>query len=129
MASVFKKQGRWWVRFKDGTGRWRDISTKVDTKTAAKQMAKELEIKAERQRRGLEPLHDLNRRVTFGEVMDLWWKEYGKKLASDTIHPFSEKHLRKSLGPLPLFDVTGGKIESVLNETVGELAPRSINHL
>ena len=83
MASIFQKQGRWWIRFKDGTGRWRDISTKVDTKTAAKQMAKELEIKAERQRRGLEPLHDLNRRVTFGEVMDLLHVARREGLPSD----------------------------------------------
>jgi integrase len=129
MASVYKKQNRWWIHFRDGTGRWRDISTKFDTKTAAKSMAKELDHKAERQRRGLDPIQAQGHRVTFGQVMDLWWAEYGQKLRSPTIHLFSEKHFRKTLGQMALHDVTSGRLETLLAAKLDELAPRSVNHL
>lgn len=129
MASVYKKQNRWWIHYKDGTGRWRDISTKVDTKTAAKVMAKELEQRAERQRRGLDPVHDPRRRVTLGEVMDLWWNEYGKKLRSTTIHVFTEKHFRRELASLALIELTADKLETFLRKKLDDLAPRSVNHL
>src|SRR4051812_24326524 len=115
MSSVYRKQNRWWIHYKDGAGRWRDISTKVDTKTAAKVMARELDHKAERQRLGLDPVHDPRRRTTLGEVMNIWWKEYGSKLRSTTIHLFAEKHIRKELGPLALIELTSGKCESFLN--------------
>ena len=121
MASVYRKQNRWWIHFKDGTGRWRDISTKVDTKTAAKVMAKELEHRAERQRRGLDPVHDPRRKVTLGEVMNIWWTEYGSKLRSTTINLFAEKHVRKALGHLALVELTSGKIETFLNKKLEEL--------
>ncbi|MBX7096454.1 MAG: site-specific integrase [Myxococcaceae bacterium] len=129
MASVYRKQNRWWIHYKDGTGRWRDISTKADTKTAAKTMAKELEHKAERQQRGLDPIHDPRSRVTLGEVMDIWWKNYGSKLRSTTINLFAEKHIRKTLGSLALVEVTKDKIETFLSEKAETLAPRSVNHL
>ncbi len=129
MASVYRKQNRWWIHYKDGTGRWRDISTKTDTKTGARAMAKELEHKAERQQRGLDPIHDPRSRVTLGEVMDIWWKNYGSKLRSTTINLFAEKHVRKTLGSLALVEVTKDKIEMFLSEKGETLAPRSVNHL
>ena len=129
MASVYRKQNRWWIHFKDGTGRWRDISTTVDTKSSAKAIARELDHKAERQRLGLEAIPKARKRVTLGEVMDLWWSEYGQKLRSTTINLFAEKHLRKGFGKLALADLRPGRIETFLNEKKDELAPRSINHL
>ncbi len=126
MASVYWKNEKWYVRFKDGTGRWRDTSTKAGLKTEAKELAKELERKAERQRRGLEPIP--TEEVTFGELMDWWWQDFGRRLRSHTIRSFAEKHFRTSLGPLPLKSVTAAKIESVLRQCEN-LSPESLNHL
>jgi len=128
MASVYRKNGKWYVRFKDGTGRWRDTSTKAELKTEAKELAKELERKAERQRRGLEPLPTEEQSVTFGQLMDWWWQDFGRRLRSDTIRSFADKHFRNTLGPLPLKSVTTAKIESVLRKCE-DLSPESLNHL
>lgn len=128
MASTYRKQNRWWIHYRDGTGRWRDTPTKVDTKTAAKALAKELEQQADRQRRGLEPIL-AHRRVTLGEVMDLWWREYGRRLKSKTIHLFAEKHLRKELGQLALAEITPGRLDLFFAKKLEDLAPRSVNHL
>lgn len=57
MASVYRKQRRWWIRYKDVAGRWKDIpTTKADTKVLAKLLAHDLEHKIERQRLGLDPI-------------------------------------------------------------------------
>jgi hypothetical protein len=79
---TYRKNGKWYVRFKDGMGRWRDTSTKAGLKTEAKELAKELERKAERQRRGLEPLPTEEQSVTFGELMDWWWQDFGRRMRS-----------------------------------------------
>ncbi len=128
MASVYRKNAKWYVRFKDGAGRWRDTATKASLKTEAKELAKELERKAERQRRGLEPLPGKEQSMTFGELMDWWWQEFGRRLRSHTIRSFAEKHFRASLGPLPLTSVTAAKIESVLRKPE-DLSAESLNHL
>src|SRR6266849_5558800 len=93
-----------------------------------KQLAKGLERKAERQRRGLEPLPGKDQSLTFGELMDWWWQQFGRRLRSQTIRPFAEKHFRASLGPLPLTSVTAAKIESVLRKPE-DLSAESLNHL
>src|SRR5216683_6465019 len=129
MASVYRKNSKWYVRYKDGCGRWRDTATTVALKTEAKELAKELERKAERQRLGLEPLPEDGQPTTFGQVMDLWWREWGHLLRSDTIRSFGEKHFRAPLGSMPLKNVTSNKLEMLLNSKSRELSPKSLNHL
>src|SRR5215471_18730270 len=128
MASIYRKNGRWYVRFKDGIGRWRDTATRASLKTEAKALAKELERKADRQRRGLEALPGDEQSMTFGELMDWWWQEFGRRLRSHSIRSFAEKHFRASLGPLPLRNVTAAKIDSVLRKPE-DLSAESLNHL
>ncbi len=128
MAEPYQKNGRWYVRFKDGRGRWRDKATDARTKTEARRLDLELSRKHERQRLGLDPLPSDAPEQTFGAAMDLWWSEHGKRLRSPTIHRFMEKHLRPELGPLPLSQV-GDKLESLLNARVETLGPESLNHL
>jgi len=128
MAEPYQKNGRWYVRFKDGRGRWRDKATDARTKTQARRLELELSRKHERQRLGLDPLPSDSPEQTFGEAMDLWWFEHGKRLRSPTIHRFMEKHLRPELGPLQLSQV-GDKLEALLNARVQSLGPESLNHL
>lgn len=56
MASVFERNGRWYLRVKDGAGIWRKIPTLARTKTEARRNAEDYERQSERQRLGLEPL-------------------------------------------------------------------------
>ncbi len=129
MGSVYRKNDKWYVRFKDGHGRWRDTATQATTKTGAKSLLHDLEVQADRQRRGLEPLPEHRKQATFGEAMDAWKNEVGSRLRSTTIIGFGEKHLRDELGPVPLKDLSASRLELLLNEKVGELAPKSLNHL
>ena len=77
MASVYRKGGRWWVRFKGADGRWRGAPAKAMTKPAARLEALEREKLARHQREGLVPSDD-NRRRTFGELMNLWHELTGR---------------------------------------------------
>lgn len=129
MGSIYRKNDKWYVRFKDGHGRWRDTATQATTKTEAKSLLHDLEIRADRQRRGLEPLPEHQKPMTFGEVMDAWKNEVGSRLRSTTIIGFGEKHFRESLGHLPLKEVTASRLEVLITQKAGELAPESRNHL
>ena len=127
MASVYKKRDAWWFRFRDATGVWRDRPAKAPTKPAAQQEALEAQQLADRQRDGLAPSRE-NMRRTFGELMDLWRERYGRRLRSQTIMPMVEKHLRPSLGKLPLGGAAAA-LASLLSSKADELSPSSLNHL
>src|SRR5260370_39987578 len=100
MASIYRKNAKWYVRFKDGAGRWRDTATKAGLKTEAKELAKELERQAERQRRGLEPLPGKEQSMTFGELMDWWLQEFGRSLRSRPIRSSAEEQCSARLASL-----------------------------
>src|SRR4051812_34675742 len=55
MASVFQRDGTYYVRWKDAAGRWRKQVSSCTTKRHAQRYADDLERKAERQSKGLEP--------------------------------------------------------------------------
>ncbi len=54
--------------------------------------------------------------MPFEKLLDWWWEHHGKALRSPTVHSFLEKHLRETLGPLLLRDVTTARIEKLLTE-------------
>src|SRR4051812_23237327 len=126
-ASVYKKGGRWWLRFKGADGRWRGAPAKATTKPAARLEALERERLAQQQREGLAPSDD-NRRRTFGELMNLWHDRYGSRLRSQAINLSVEKHLRPALGKLRLGGAAAA-LPALLNSKVGELSPSTLNHL
>ena len=128
MASVFQRRGRWYLRVKDSTGRWKNVACDARTKTEARALVADLAKKHERQRLGLEPATAGMDTTTFDELLDWWWAEYGCRLRSPTIRSFAEKHLRTTLGPVPLREV-GSKLEGTLNAKTEELSPESLNHL
>lgn len=128
MGSVYPKQGKWWIKYRDVTGKTKNVPTKSDTKTAAKRLLRELEQKIERQRHGLEPMPVVEI-VTFGELMTKWWKEHEPLLRSKTIQPFAEKHLRAPLGDKPLGEISVGMLEELFNRLLTELSPQSCLHL
>ena len=127
MASVYKKGGRWWLRFKSADGRWHGTPAKAATKPAARLEALEREQLARRQREGLAPSAD-NMRRTFGDLMDLWQERYGSRLRSQTIKLSVEKHLRPALGIL-LLGGAAAAVPPLLNSKIGKLSPSTLNHL
>src|SRR2546425_10231499 len=111
MASVYKKGGRWWVRYRGAEGRGQGAPERATTKPAARLEALERERLARQQREGLAPSDD-NRRRTFGELMNLWDERYGSRLRSQSIKLSVEKHLRPVLGKLLLGDRKSTRLNS-----------------
>src|SRR6266851_10145579 len=127
MASVYRKGGRWWLRFKGADGRWLGAPSRASTKPAARLEALERERLARQQREGLAPSAD-NMRRTFGELMDLWHERYGSRLRSQTIKLSVDKHLRPALGKL-LLGGAAAALPALLNSKIGGLSPSTLNHL
>src|SRR6266851_5839018 len=73
MASVFKREGRWYLRFKDFAGRWTQQASAARTKTQARRLADDLERKAERQRLRLEPI-PTDSGLSLSQLSE-WWLE------------------------------------------------------
>src|SRR5664279_748305 len=73
MASVYEKNGHWYIGFKDEQSRWRDLKTAVTTKTEAKRLAGEQERRHERIRLGVGAAPPPAER-TVAEILK-WWLE------------------------------------------------------
>ena len=128
MASVYVKRGKFYARWKDASGRWRHTILCCRTKRDAQNDAIDLERKAERQRRGLEPLADDTPDRTFAELFEWWWGEYGSRQRGDW-ESFLRKHLVQGLGSRSTASMTTARIEEFLQARVDCLSPKSLNTL
>ena len=128
MASVFEKHGKYYARWKDAAGRWRKQATACRTKRDAQRDADDLERKSERQRKGLEPMAEDAPQMTFAQLFEWWWKEYGTRLRGDN-EAFARKRLLLPLGGLAMVEVTAAKIEGALQALSDDLSPKSLNGL
>ncbi len=131
MASVYAKAGKWYMRFKDSSGRWRDRVTKAHTKTEARRIADELERKAERQRLGLEERPPEDGGGTLGDLLRWWLDTHSAQSPS---HPSNQSQITRHLLPsnlaaLPLTAVTAPRLRAFLKEKEQELSPQTLNHL
>src|SRR4051794_27570835 len=113
MAWVFQRDGKWVIKWKDAAGRYRQRRTDCAPKVQAKTLARELSRKTEFQRVGLQA-PDAPGRLTFGELLDWYWENFGAQLRSKGTRLSAERHLRPTLGERPLLDVTGALIDEVL---------------
>jgi integrase len=130
MASVIKRGERWYVKWRDAAGVWQRKPTSATTKKAAQEFAALLEHKAERQRKGIEPmLEDLE--GTFGALCT-WWLENRCKPASryNEEKRLGAHVLSQPIAQLPLAAVTSEALEEMLiaYEKSGA-APASFNKL
>ncbi len=132
MASVYEKAGKWYLRFKDAGGRWRDKVTQARTKTEARRIAGELERKAERERLGLEPrsFEDGGVALTVEEVVRWYCDTYLKDRPSyePTLRAL-RLHIAPEIGHLPVRELTAARIETWLQGKAQALGPQSLNHL
>jgi integrase len=135
-----REDGRRFIQWVDGSGKQRQetlpetgkdgrpLTDKGIEKEGRRRLA-EYEGKALRQRRGLDPLPSESLSMTFGELFTWWWEQKGKTLRSAMVKPFLEKHLRTTLCPLPLREITSTRLQRLLADKTGDLAPKSLNHL
>jgi hypothetical protein len=72
VASVFLKRQTWYLRVRDGSGRWVSKASAATTKTEARRLAVDLERRFERQQLGLEPADIEDGGGTIAQLMT-WW--------------------------------------------------------
>jgi integrase len=138
MASVYEKNGRYYIRYKDERGRWCDRASAARTKTEARRLADDFERRCERVRLGLEqPLVTSSDR-TIAEILTWWleevWKgrpSYKKARSAIRCHLLEAPFAGKQPGAC-----TAGEIERYLDSktrTPGKkgkpLGPHAVNHL
>lgn len=132
MASVFRRDGCWYLRVKDATGRWTKIRVEgAKTKTEAKRLAAELDRRNERQRLGLDQLPPDDGGGTLRELLEWWLAEVS---AGTPSHEWAERTVRGHLltheiAALPLAAVTPERIEGLLLSKAKGLGPQTLNHL
>lgn len=131
MASIYEKKGTLYLRYKDARGNWRAVASSARTKAEAKRMAAELELRAERQRLGLEPLPPEDGGGTFGELLRWWLETYvdGAPAGERTRNVVRKNFLDTKLASLTLTEVTPGVLETHLQSLSKHLSPSSLNHL
>ena len=130
MASVMRKNDKWYVRYKDETGKWRDKLTPAASKAEAKRFAAEIDSRIWKIGQGME-VAPTDSGMTLGSMLD-WWLE--TRSAETASHLRNESYVRVHIAEtefskLPLHFVTTGKIEEFLHEKNKTLSPSSINHL
>src|SRR4051794_19711449 len=132
MASVFFRDGSWYLRVKDAAGRWTKKRSSVKTKTEAKRMAYEIEMRAERQRLGVEAKVPSDGGEPLGEMLQWWLREHSKGTPS---HAWQSRVVKKHIMPtklarLPVFIVQTENIEALLAKKEREgLAAQTVNHI
>ena len=126
--SKFKRNGRWVVEWKDSAGNWRQERTKCRTKLEADEYLRDIEMRAQNERRGLQPVHKPST-MSFGELLDWYAENFGQLNRWQLMGTFVANHLRPTLGTLSIPEVTGARIAALLNSKRDTLAPKSINHL
>ena len=66
--------------------------------------------------------------MTFAQLFEWWWKEYGSRHRGDN-EAFARKRLLPPLAKLALVEVTAARIEGALQAFSDELSPKSLNGL
>jgi integrase len=131
MASVYQREERWYLRYRDARGVWRDRVCRARTKTEAKRLVSDLERTCERQRLGLELAPPEDGGGTLDELLGWWLKTYSAGSPAHKRNEYSVKRnlIGSKLGALRLVEVTPGVVETFLHGKSAHLGPQTINHL
>jgi len=132
VASVFKRSGRWYARWRDDRGAWVQRVTSAISKTEARAVAGELERRDGRRRLGLEPGVPRDGGGTLRELLEKWLREERAKASHANTSSAVRKHLLEHpIAGLTLAQVRPSHVETLIAEKSGEggLAPQTVNHL
>jgi integrase len=134
MASAFEKRsGKFYARWRDANGRWRDTPTRARTKTEAKRIGIELEQRAWRERMGLEQPRPEDGGGTVRVLLAWWLETFSKGSPSHERNQCSiQKHLLTAkIADVRLVDLTKGRVQAFLDEKEKKeaLSAQTVNHL
>jgi len=131
MPSVSKRGGTWYIKFKDGHGRWTRRACTAENKADAKRLAAELAHQHERQRHGLEPLRPADGGGTLGALLAWWLETYSSQRAAHArnVYVIKRHFLSDPISHLKLIEVTPGTLERFLQRKARALGPQSLNHM
>lgn len=129
MASVYRKNGRWYTKFKDVAGRWRDKALPPNIRKAeAQRLAHELDgdVAAIGKIEGGGALL-----ATVAELMEWWLTHESPRTASHQRNGSYVRHhfLDDDFGAVRLSDLTAPVIERYLRRKEQDLSPATVNHL
>jgi len=131
MASVIKRGGKWYVKFRaaDGTVKRKVLPDLTEKK--AKQSAADLERAADRQILGLDPTPPRDGGGTVAALFAWWLDTYsaGSPSHDRNISAVRGHFSSSALGAMRLVDVRAGDVETFLQAKAATLAPQSLNHL
>ncbi|MEI7703480.1 MAG: site-specific integrase [Deltaproteobacteria bacterium] len=130
MASVYRKNNRWYMRVRDETGEWRDKPSTARNKTEAERLAHEWESKARRQRLGEEPM-PVRSDSTVASLCEWWLTNRCSANGKSREKSRLGKHIiEQPIGSVPIQRVTGAMFEERFRamEQAGS-APATVNGL
>lgn len=122
--------GKWYAKWKDARGEWQSRPTTARTKTEAKRLAHELEVQAERQRLGLEPL-PINATGTLAELATWWLNTHSVNTVSHHRNvSWVTKHLIESpVGVIALREFKPAVLEDYLGSIASNYSAQTLNHI
>jgi integrase len=135
MAYVRKRGKRWYAEWTDETGQRRERALQARTKTEARDLAREIEAKAERVKLGLDVA---SVPMTFGELVTKHFLPVAKARRGTTkasLRAFGamesrfRKHLLPRFGKMLLHQIRPSDLNQMSAELVEALAPQSRQHL
>jgi integrase len=133
MASAYEKYpGKFWARWKDRDGVWRHSPTKARTKTEAKRIALQLEVRAWQQRMGFQQIEAPDGGGTVSELMSWWMATFSE---GNTSHPKNASTIKRhlldgTLAGVRLADLSKGRVEGFLDDKTREgLSAQTVNHI
>jgi integrase len=109
----------------------RDQVSGARTKTEAKRLNVELQLREDRAREGLEPLRPSDGGGSVDELLEWWMDTYLKAAPSyeKSVGTVRQHLLDSELAHLRLVDVTPGRVELLLQKRSPEVKPRTLNHV
>lgn len=133
MASVRRRAGAWYLRYYDERGIHIEIKSRAASKTEARELAEDLERKAERVSLGLDPA---TVQMSFEEL----WRKYSQvapaeKRSWSDIESRVRLHILPRFAQWPLHQIRAGDIKALMASKLRSepnpdgLSPQTCNHL
>ncbi len=131
MASVFERNGRWYLRWRDASGAWVQKVSTARNKTEARRTAGELERRDERRRLGLEDSPAADGGGTLGTLLERWLvAREGQPNQEREAYSVRKHLLGHTMAQTTLARLKPSDLETFLAEKTSEgLAPATVNQL